>query len=338
MTFLRMEGDLTRGEQTVCSTEGFSGADRLGYWQDSLMKVCGDFSTEARDRGTFSGSIGLASIGGIEIARISSNADRITRSKSQIDGSDSRYCFLITQVAGTSSMEQGGERAELKPGDMTLIDSSRPSCFDFSGRFSQLSLHLPRKTVENGLRSRRIPVANRIPGGSGVGALASDFIAGLYSRAAELDVSQSGAVRDALLGIIGSVLSGEQPHSARFGHLPPNKVSQVRDLQHFIECRLPDPALTPAHIAAEYRISTRHLHRIFQWAGVSFGEWVKTRRLEKCRDDLANPRYAGHGIIQIAFHWGFNDASHFSRAFKSQYGLSPREFRIEEAKRRAARL
>jgi methylphosphotriester-DNA--protein-cysteine methyltransferase len=29
--------------------------------------------------------------------------------------------------------------------------------------------------------------------------------------------------------------------------------------------------------------------------------------------------------IEIAFRWGFNDAAHFSRVFKAQYGVSPRQ-------------
>ena len=32
-------------------------------------------------------------------------------------------------------------------------------------------------------------------------------------------------------------------------------------------------------------------------------------------------------MSDIAFSWGFNDAAHFSRSFKEQYGMSPREFR-----------
>ncbi len=32
-------------------------------------------------------------------------------------------------------------------------------------------------------------------------------------------------------------------------------------------------------------------------------------------------------ISQIAFTWGFNDASHFTRSFRAKFDMSPREYR-----------
>ena len=74
-------------------------------------------------------------------------------------------------------------------------------------------------------------------------------------------------------------------------------------------------------------MSTRHLHRLFKADGVSFGEWVRKRRLSEARRQLANVHFSDHSIIQIAFQWGFNDAAHFSRTFRQEFGLSPRQYR-----------
>jgi len=32
-------------------------------------------------------------------------------------------------------------------------------------------------------------------------------------------------------------------------------------------------------------------------------------------------------VSEVAFSWGFNDATHFSRSFKEQFGLSPRDWK-----------
>ena len=33
------------------------------------------------------------------------------------------------------------------------------------------------------------------------------------------------------------------------------------------------------------------------------------------------------GITEIAFRWGFNDSAHFSKAFRAEFGQSPRAYR-----------
>jgi hypothetical protein len=54
---------------------------------------------------------------------------------------------------------------------------------------------------------------------------------------------------------------------------------------------------------------------------------VKVRRLERCRLDLRSPLHVQKSISDILFQWGFNDSASFSRAFREQYGVSPREYR-----------
>lgn len=101
-------------------------------------------------------------------------------------------------------------------------------------------------------------------------------------------------------------------------------------LRQSIEAFLSDPALCPARVAATHRISTRHLHRLFKQAGTSFSGYVRSRRLERCRDDLADPRLEGLPLTEIAYRWGFSDSSHFSRCFKVAFGCTAREFRAGE--------
>jgi AraC-like DNA-binding protein len=58
--------------------------------------------------------------------------------------------------------------------------------------------------------------------------------------------------------------------------------------------------------------------------------YVLRRRLEECARQMADPRWRGHSISEIAFAWGFNSASHFTRCFRERYGRSPRDYRREQ--------
>jgi AraC-like DNA-binding protein len=42
---------------------------------------------------------------------------------------------------------------------------------------------------------------------------------------------------------------------------------------------------------------------------------------------LADPAERDRSVSEIAYHWGFNDAAHFSRTFKARFGMSPRDAR-----------
>jgi AraC-like DNA-binding protein len=74
-------------------------------------------------------------------------------------------------------------------------------------------------------------------------------------------------------------------------------------------------------------ISVRHVHRVFSNQDLTVAGWIRAERLQRCQNDLRDPRLQSKSITEIAFFWGFNDSAHFSRAFKKQYRVCPRAFR-----------
>jgi AraC-like DNA-binding protein len=68
----------------------------------------------------------------------------------------------------------------------------------------------------------------------------------------------------------------------------------------------------------------RYLHRILQRESIRFSAWVRRSRLEGTRRDRINHNTP---VAAAARRWGFTDAAHFSKAFRSAYGTSPRERR-----------
>jgi AraC-like DNA-binding protein len=96
-----------------------------------------------------------------------------------------------------------------------------------------------------------------------------------------------------------------------------------------IDRRLWDLDVHSAGIAGELCVSTRTLHRAFRAAGTTVGSWIRDRRLERCRDDLADPGLRHLAVSAIGARWGLPDAAHFSRLFKAKYGASPRAYRAQ---------
>jgi AraC-like DNA-binding protein len=105
----------------------------------------------------------------------------------------------------------------------------------------------------------------------------------------------------------------------------------LNNIKTLIEQNLRNVDLDTGFITRYSGLSTRYINDLFGDEGTSLMRYVWKRRLENCRKDMQNPVYAGHRVSDIAFRWGFNDAAHFSRAFKQQFGCSPREFRLRDA-------
>ncbi|HEC00446.1 MAG TPA: transcriptional regulator FeaR [Sphingomonadales bacterium] len=311
--------------ETSYPTEMIAPAERADYWTESLKNVCGGFETFSSDWSKFKGRVELRNIGGFDVAGISVNADKIIRSRKQIAQGDNKYCFLIMQMQGRAVLSQRNNEAFLEPGDMTLIDSGYPSEFSYDGFMEQISLHIPRETLESCLPYRQIKEARTISGVSGMGAIIRDFLASTYNEAAYIGEQDYPLVRESLLNFLAATLRGYSPESTL-----DIKVLQLSHIRKIIEQNLTDPNLSPTMVAKLCGISTRHLHRLFKGDGVSFGEWVRRRRLSEARRQLANKHFSGQSIIQIAFHWGFNDAAHFSRCFRQEFGQSPRQYRLSE--------
>ena len=62
-------------------------------------------------------------------------------------------------------------------------------------------------------------------------------------------------------------------------------------------------------------------------------QWVLRRRLARAREQLVDPDLAGVGVAAVARRCGFRDASHFSRRFREEYGVTPREWRASRPAR-----
>jgi AraC-like DNA-binding protein len=86
-----------------------------------------------------------------------------------------------------------------------------------------------------------------------------------------------------------------------------------------------DQLLTPATIAAQLNISLRQLYRAFNGTE-SPAARIRRRRLERAAEMLS-ARTPQPQVERVAAECGFASAEYFSRAFRREFGLSPRAYR-----------
>jgi len=155
-------------------------------------------------------------------------------------------------------------------------------------------------------------------------AVSLDDISAMELRPVELALTEFLITCLAHAGqLSGGDAVGTDASAVRNAHL--HRICQT------IETRLGDPKLNPRRIADEHGVSLRYMQKLFHLSGRTFSGYVRVRRLERCRNDLASPLYAHLSITEICYRWGFNASAHFSRAFRDHFSLSPRDYRREQA-------
>ena len=305
------------------STDLVPVSDRLEAWLCNAKPICGDCRFHFPRLLPFHGSIERRTIAGLDLTRFASTPVSFAKFPIVAGNSADRNCIVITQLEGMRQYCQSGVMALLTAGDTTLIDSGRPWTSDCSGDCSRLYLRIPRWFVQERVQTSAIPLLPRISGRTGLGATLFRLATSLYEQAEEMSLEDGVVAIEAYLDILAGCISRPDSVSTKLA-----RCAQLRPrIEYFIETHLPEPTLCPAGIAAATGISVRHLHRLFAAKSCTVAEWIRERRLERCRTDLSDPHLRERNITDIALSWGFSDSAHFSHCFKKEFGVSPREFR-----------
>lgn len=312
------------------STQLLAPSDRIDAWQWNAQQICGDCRIRL-PKSSFQGSIEIRHVGGLPLTRFASSPLSFWKGHFDAANSENRSCIVITQIAGFRRYLQNGAEVLLRPGDSTLIDSSRPWSSSCITDCVRLYLRVPRWMMENRLRTRDIPIAQRICGATGTGASLSRLSQSLYNEAKWMMEEQGATALDTYFEILAACIHSDDipvPSGSKLGG---------RILQ-FIDAHLSEPTLGPVEVASAMGISVRHLHRVFSVTGSTLGDYIRSLRLERCRKDLANPNFYEKTITEIAFSRGFSDAAHFSHSFRTRFGVSPRTFRGHTTTKRSRRV
>lgn len=310
--------------QRLWSTREHPEREQFAYWREVVCSAFVDLRPERRGHGPFAGSVRLRPLADVSASQIVSEAQRVRRTEREIERSPAPLFYVLVQLRGAGAVHERGRTAVLRPGDLALVDCLRPYELEFTAPFAQLCFGVPRERLAPHLADPEAGVAVRVPASSGAGALVSGCLRVLGGPSDEaLDPAAADALADHLAGLVAIGVRGVAPAPGRTRA----RAALVQAVLDDAERHLGDPALTPAAVAARVGISTRYLHKLFAERGETFGRWVAERRLVAARRDLADPALAHWRIADLAARHGFADPSHFGRAFRARYGVTPGEHR-----------
>jgi AraC family transcriptional regulator, positive regulator of tynA and feaB len=298
----------------ILSTSDFHPRDRLDYWIDELSRNVTAVGCEPVRGQPFFGEIRSDAVGCIGGMTYSSVAQTFGQRR------PADFFTLGVQLEGHGFASGAGRDLALQPGELMLYDASRPFRLTFGDRFVRTTLRFPREALLRRVGAAEHFIGRSIDGTIGVAGILSPLLRDLPSRAGTIPAAARERVADNLLDLIAIVLLAD------IGQPPRGAGMTLVHAKAWIEAHLGEP-LTAEQIAGACRLSMRHLNRLFAREGTSLMRYVWERRLEHCRRDLSDPAMRRRSIGEIAFAAGFNELSHFSRAYRLRYGFGPRETR-----------
>ena len=156
-----------------------------------------------------------------------------------------------------------------------------------------------------------------------LGRLLADYLFFLDRSLADLQYLEIPYIVEATRSLVAVCLAPSQDRLVEAQ--APVDATLLGRARRMIEGRLADSDLTSETLCAALGVSRSRLYRIFEPLG-GVASYIRKQRLQRTRDalsDIADTR----SIYRIAEQWGFVDASAYSRTFRHEFGISPKEAR-----------
>ena len=302
-------------------------AYRYDAWRSIVCDTLGPLDFRSDPDVPLSGEIEAGHLGPVNVGRVqTATPHSVHRTPGLIRRGSAELYRVVLAMSGNPRLEQDGRAARLRPGEFAIYDFARPYELAYDSAVELAVFGFPRDLLalppESAGRLTAVPIA----GDQGMGALASPLL-----RRVVLDLETYGPASTArlctvMMDLVTAAVA-ERAGQAESLQTESRERTLLLRVHAFIEQHLGEADLSPGLVAAAHHVSVRYLHRLFEAEDTTVAAWIRRRRLDRCRRDLADPARCAVPVSAVAARWGFPDPAHFSRVFRRAYGLPPAEYR-----------
>jgi len=316
---------------TLIRVDEVPAADRLDFVQEMTATTWVPMECRALYRTDYEGEFRASGLGAMQVVVMDIMPITVRRTPELISQVDPNMLKMVLVRGGNPCVvDQADRQARLEAGEFAVYDTRRPyevACgVDGEQPTQMMTFMFPPSMMPLPRNRLGELTATRFTATAGLGDLTSQFLLQLARNIDHYSPAEAARLSAAALEVLATRLAHELD-ATDWGTPEARRHALLTTIQAFIHRHLCDAELSPATIAAAHHVSLRSLHQLFHDEGLTVAGWIRRRRLEGCRRDLADPALASRPVAAIASRWGFSSAADFSRVFRAVHGLPPSEYR-----------
>jgi AraC-like DNA-binding protein len=308
-------------------TDDVPWADRYDAWRSVVCDTLGPLDMRIDSETPLHGEIEAGQLGPVTVGRVQTSTPHSVHRTPGLIRRDSPALYRVAlAMSGSPVLWQDDRTAELRKGEFTIYDFTHPYDLAYNSGVHLAVFSFPREML--GLPEDLVAGMTAVPieADAGSGALAAPLLQRLTLDLDSYPPASAARLSSVMMDLITTAVA-ERADRAGLVPAETRERALVRRIHDFIERHLGDTDLAPGTIAAANFVSERYLYRLFEKQETTVAAWVRHRRLERCRRDLADPALHDVPVSTVGARWGLVDSAHFSRLFRRTYGLAPAEYR-----------
>lgn len=307
----------------VFSTNAPNASDGLDAWREWFHPIL-DISPARTEGGQFHSENKVWDIGGLLLSSVVASAARTTRGKLNISRAPIDHWVIsynrygVTEIAATKSTLHA-------PPGVPFLWSLGDQTSTYRSDVDRVQLLIPRdmfRDIAPMLDATRGSLLN-----TPLGATLGNYLLFLESNLRFIAPNDVQRLTTAVRGMIAACIA---PSDDRL-NAAASQIDYVRRerIRRMIHSNLRSPKLGPDVICKSVGISRSQLYRLFEGSGGVL-RYIQRQRLLQCHAIFSDPENDKR-VLSAAEEFGFNNISSFHRAFKREFGQSPREVKLAAA-------
>jgi AraC-like DNA-binding protein len=295
-----------------------SASEALDYWRGSLSQSWEMSIADEADASDFHADVSVWRMAELMVGSASFGPSQMRmRRERNIQSDQLDHYRIILMRDGQFRYDAGGRQAALAPGRFVITDMAQPES-SLSCCHSAV-LYIPRDTLD-----RALPKPMQLHGLSPDNACArllADHLFALLGSLPQTAPAELSLLSAATVGLVAASLAPVAIDPQTTGVAIDRAL--LRSARKHVEEQLADSDFGAQHLCAALRISRSTLYRLFEPLG-GVAQYIKERRLARVHQILSQAT-GRQPIARLAEDHGFKSPAHFSKAFRVQFGYSPRE-------------